>query len=203
MENAPLLAQYRRTVAEHYAAVRVADDSEMLWNAWRIKRDKLLHEHPLSALTDEQRSAFKGIPYWNYDSRWRIEVEIDTDVPDDIISGELPEGHFRYQRVGYAHFMEPDGALGRLTIFWILGYGGGIFIPFRDTTNSDKTYGAGRYLYDTIKGADLGITETHIVLDFNFAYHPSCAYNPAWACPLAPPENRLDFAVTAGEQLLP
>ena len=63
------------------------------------------------------------------------------------------------------------------------------------------TYGGGRYLYDTIKGADLGVDETSIVLDFNYAYHPSCAYDERWSCPLAPAENRLDFAVEAGERL--
>jgi uncharacterized protein (DUF1684 family) len=87
-----------------------------------------------------------------------------------------------------------------LSLFWISGYGGGVFVPFADATSRETTYGGGRYLLDTIKGADLGSTpEGEIILDFNFAYNPSCAYNPRWTCPLAPPENRLPFAVTAGE----
>jgi uncharacterized protein (DUF1684 family) len=88
-----------------------------------------------------------------------------------------------------------------LSLFWINGYGGGLFLPFGDTTNRQTTYGAGRYLYDTIKGADLGTSRTEVVLDFNFAYSPSCAYNPRWVCPLAPPENRLPFPVPAGEMI--
>ncbi|HEX2293734.1 MAG TPA: DUF1684 domain-containing protein, partial [Actinomycetota bacterium] len=80
------------------------------------------------------------------------------------------------------------------------GYGGGLFLPFRDATSGRSTYGAGRYLYDTIKGADLGAEDGRLVLDFNFAYNPSCAYDPRWACPLAPPSNRLDVAVEAGER---
>jgi uncharacterized protein (DUF1684 family) len=83
------------------------------------------------------------------------------------------------------------------------GYAGGLFIPFRDATNGAETYGAGRYLVDASKSADLGgdpVTGT-MILDFNFAFQPSCAFDPRWACPLAPPENRLDIAIRAGERL--
>ena len=73
-------------------------------------------------------------------------------------------------------------------------------MPFRDATNGRDTYGGGRYLYDSIKGADLGATLEVISLDFNFAYNPSCAYNDQWACPLAPSENWLDVEIRAGEK---
>jgi len=77
-----------------------------------------------------------------------------------------------------------------------------LFLPFRNATSGQKTYGGGRYLYDTIKGADLGIEAEEIGLDFNYDYNPSCAYNNTqWVCPLAPPENRLPFAVEAGEKV--
>ena len=90
---------------------------------------------------------------------------------------------------------------GELTFYWLLGYGGGVFLPFADATSGRDTYGAGRYLLDTIKGADLGSTpEGLTVLDFNFAYNPSCAYSPRYVCPLAPPANRLPMPVTAGER---
>ena len=90
-----------------------------------------------------------------------------------------------------------------LTIYWMAGYAGGLFLPFRDTTNGTTTYGAGRYLLDAAKSADLGGSADRgtLILDFNFAYHPSCAFDPRWSCPLAPPENRLDVAVEAGERL--
>jgi uncharacterized protein (DUF1684 family) len=80
-------------------------------------------------------------------------------------------------------------------------------VPFRDRTAGVSTYGAGRYLIDTVKGADLGgdvdLTTGvgSLVLDFNFAYHPSCAYDPAWVCPLAQPGNVLDVEVPVGESL--
>jgi uncharacterized protein (DUF1684 family) len=89
-----------------------------------------------------------------------------------------------------------------LDLYWLDAYGGGLFIPFRDATSGDESYGAGRYVLDTIKGADLGSTEDGLlVLDLNLAYQPSCSYDPRWTCPLAPPANRLDIAVRAGERL--
>ncbi|MDH5246403.1 MAG: DUF1684 domain-containing protein, partial [Betaproteobacteria bacterium] len=75
------------------------------------------------------------------------------------------------------------------------------WLPFSDATGGSETYGGGRYLYDTIKGADLGIDGSAIVLDFNFAYNPSCAYDARWSCPLSPSENRLPYAVPAGERM--
>jgi uncharacterized protein len=83
------------------------------------------------------------------------------------------------------------------------GYAGGLFIPFRDATNGGQTYGAGRYLVDAAKSADLGgdPARNSLIIDFNFAFQPSCAFDPRWACPLAPPENRLDLPVRAGERL--
>ena len=88
-------------------------------------------------------------------------------------------------------------------VMQIAVYGGGVFIPFRDGTSGSETYGAGRYLLDTVKGADLGGTGDRLVLDFNYAYHPSCAYDPRWSCPLAPRANWLTVPVRVGERLPP
>ncbi len=63
-----------------------------------------------------------------------------------------------------------------------------------------ESYGGGRYLLDTVKGADLGGTDGRLVVDFNYAYNPSCAYDPQWSCPLAPPANRLTVPILAGER---
>jgi uncharacterized protein (DUF1684 family) len=87
-----------------------------------------------------------------------------------------------------------------LDVYWLEGYGGGLFLPFADATSGSETYGAGRYLLDTVKGADLGSSEEELVLDFNFAYNPSCAYDPQWVCPLAPAANRLGVPVRTGER---
>src|SRR5204862_506924 len=83
------------------------------------------------------------------------------------------------------------GAARALELYWLVGYGGGVFCPFADATSSGSTYGGGRYLLDTVKGADLGGDDRQLVLDFNFAYNPSCSYDPRWVCLLTPPANRL------------
>ena len=121
------------------------------------------------------------------------------------ISMDLPVsagGTMAMRSIGHVEIPFPAGAR-RLGVFWMSGYAGGLFIPFRDATNGTETYGAGRYLLDAAKSADLGgdAIRRSLVLDFNFAFHPSCAFDPKWACPLAPPENRLDIPIQAGERL--
>lgn len=95
-----------------------------------------------------------------------------------------------------------------MTVFSLVGYGGGLFLPFRDATSSKETYGGGRYLFDTVKNTDglaleLTAGSPDIAIDFNFAYNPSCAYDARWACPLAPRENWLPVPVRAGEKVFP
>jgi uncharacterized protein (DUF1684 family) len=111
-------------------------------------------------------------------------------------------GTMALRRIGHVEIPFPGGTR-RLGVFWMSGYAGGLFIPFRDATNGSETYGAGRYLLDAAKSADLGGDPARgtLILDFNFAFHPSCAFDPKWACPLAPPENRLDLPIRAGERL--
>jgi uncharacterized protein (DUF1684 family) len=95
--------------------------------------------------------------------------------------------------------------LGSLDAWWLDSYGGGLFVPVKDGLAGTRTYGAGRYLLDTVKGSDLGgdldpaTGRGSLVVDLNFAYNPSCAYDPAWMCPLAPPGNTLADPVPAGE----
>lgn len=108
-----------------------------------------------------------------------------------------------FRRIGSVEIPFPGHGRRVLSIFWMEGYAGGLFLPFRDATSGAATYAAGRYVLDTAKGADLGGDPARgsLILDFNFAYQPSCAFDPRWACPLAPPENRLDLAVRAGERI--
>jgi uncharacterized protein (DUF1684 family) len=196
------LAHWRRSVAEMYAAIRQAPPAlqPRAWEVFVAARDSLFGSHPQSPLTPEQRSHFLSLEYYAYDPTWRTIGTLDTNVEQETLSVELPaDGLFHYTRVARICFTvrEQEAELG---VFWIEGYGGGLFLPFRDETSGQETYGGGRYLYDTIKGADLGAERTELVLDFNYAYNPSCAYNAQWVCPLSPPENRLPFAVEAGEK---
>ena len=196
------LAEWRRTVSEMYTAVREAPEAGRLiaWQDWRARRNDLFKHHVQSPLDDGQRMGFQSLPYFSYDSTWRVEGTIDREVEKETFRVQLAaDGVFSFTRIAQAHFTV-NGHPGMLNLFWIEGYGGGLFLPFKDATNSQTTYGGGRYLYDTIKGADLGVFEQSTVLDFNFAYNPSCAYHPRWVCPLSPPENTLPFAIEAGEQ---
>jgi uncharacterized protein (DUF1684 family) len=107
-----------------------------------------------------------------------------------------------FDRVGWLEIPFASG-VRRLVLFWLPEYAGGFFLPFRDATNGAATYGGGRYLIDSAKGADLGGDPARgtVIVDFNFAYHPSCAFDPRWSCPLSPPENRIEIEVRAGEFL--
>jgi hypothetical protein len=193
------LLDWKRRVFALYAAARAAGDAGTAWHAWRDGRDALFRGHPQSPLPPEARESFPGLRYFDYDPAFRVPGELlrgDDELRDVTASdGET----VRFRRFGAVRF-ELAGRPAELSLYWLEGYGGGVFLPFADATAGGETYGGGRYLLDTVKGADLGEADGRLVLDFNFAYNPSCAYDPRWACPLSPPENRLDTAVRAGEQ---
>ena len=196
------LLDWRRHVAAMYADVRasVAEDPAGTLVRFRAERDRLFREHPDSPLAPEAREAFRGVPYWPHDPAMRFETAVEPVVeappPAPVTATSLSGETFRLERIGRVRL-----PIGDLDVFWTASYGGGVFLPFRDATSGTETYGAGRYLLDTIKGADLGGSGDRLILDFNYAYHPSCAYDPRWSCPLAPPSNRLEVQVRAGERL--
>jgi uncharacterized protein (DUF1684 family) len=197
------LLDYRRRVAELYQAIRKqGTDTAEAHAVFRQARDELFREHPQSPLDEDQKAAFGGLRYYSYDPGFRVLAEVDSAVEPRVYQLDIgSDGQLPMQQFAQVSFDLPTGS-GTLALYWIKGYGGGVFLPFRDETNNRETYGGGRYLFDTIKGADLGAGDGWITLDFNYAYHPSCYYNPRWVCPLAPPQNRLDFAVHAGEMLM-
>ena len=195
------LLDYRRRVADLYAQVRDSSLDEVArWQQFRAARERLFRTHPQSPIPSEQQGQFQGLDYFAYDPALRFVLPLDLDVELQTFTLELREdGPVRMRRFGRIHFTL-DGQPVRLSLFWIMGYGGGLFLPFRDRTSSHETYGGGRYLLDTIKHADLGQQGDRLVIDFNYAYNPSCAYNARWHCPLAPVENQLPVAVRAGEK---
>lgn len=194
------LLDYRRQVNELYGRIRRAEDVVSAWQQFRETRDALFRSHPESPLDSDTKSRFDHLEYYGYDPSYRVTAPINPDVePFDITYDLGSDGRFHCTRFGQVNFTLPTGD-AVLNLYWINGYGGGLFLPFGDATNRQTTYGGGRYLYDTIKGADMGSQNRELVLDFNFAYNPSCAYNPRWTCPLAPPGNRLTVPVLAGER---
>lgn len=192
------LVDYRRRVAESYARVRRSDPGEATWLRWRAERDDLFATHPQSPIED--RGGFAALPYFDYDPRWRTVARLIPGSSEEVEIGNSGAGSTRFISIGQLEF-EVDGYQASLTALWLDTYGGGLFVPFRDATNSGTTYGGGRYLLDTVKGADLGHVGDRVVLDFNYAYHPSCVHSDRWSCPLAAPGSTLDLAVTAGERL--
>ncbi|MBE0690747.1 MAG: DUF1684 domain-containing protein [Anaerolineae bacterium] len=193
------LLDYRRYVGDLYRRIREASSPDQAWQDFRHTRDDLFRAHPLSPLDTDQKRTFSGLRYFEYDPAYRVLATVDTHVEPVVVDYDLgDDGHFECRRFGQVRLILPVGE-AILSLYWIEGYGGGVFLPFGDTTNREMTYGGGRYLLDTIKGADLGMSGAQIVLDLNFAYNPSCAYNPRWVCPLAPPDNRLPIPIHAGE----
>jgi uncharacterized protein len=193
------LLDWRRRVAALYAAARAARDPEQGWRTWRDGRDELFAGHPDSPLDEEARRSFAGLPFAPYDPALRFDAVLGPAEPHRLEVPTATDGVVPFDRIGT---VELDGS-GRLDVCWLGSYGGGVFVPLRDGSAGRTTYGGGRYLIDTVKGADLGGDGGRLVVDLNFAYHPSCTYDPRWSCPLAPEGNRLAAPVAAGEQLPP
>jgi uncharacterized protein len=224
------LADWRRRIFGLYGEVRelAATDPARAWNHWRATREQLYRGHPSSPVPETARGAFTG-RYFGYDPGLRFELAV---VVAGAASGHSPasansptSGHspasdhsaasgsagllpisvgraMAFDRIGYLD-VPFDSGVRRLTLFWLPEYAGGLFLPFRDGTNGTSTYGGGRYLLDSAKGADLGGDPAAgtVVVDFNFAFQPSCAFDPRWSCPLSPPDNRLDVPIAAGERV--
>jgi uncharacterized protein (DUF1684 family) len=192
-------------VAELYAGVRAlaSIDPESAWREYRAARARLLKSHPQTPLNAKQREQFEALDYYDYDPTWRLHGTFLGHADGQTRQIDLREdGLFSHTTVGVVRFEAPGGD-AELQLYWVEGYGGGLFLPFADRTNSSATYAGGRYLLDGIKGADLGSDADRLILDFNFAYNPSCAYDERWVCPLPQPENKLPFEVPVGEKDFP
>jgi uncharacterized protein (DUF1684 family) len=219
------LADWRRTMGSLYADVRrlATTDPAAALDHWRATRERLYREHPQSPVPADRRASFRA-RHFDHDPALRFELAVeplgdpstatgsttfggvlDFEAAPGSLAIDLPVsagGAMAFRRFGAVTIPLPGGSR-RLELYWMEGYAGGLFLPFRDATNGTDTYGAGRYLLDAAKSADLGgdrVAGT-LVIDFNFAYQPSCAFDPKWACPLAPPTNRLDLPIRAGERL--
>jgi uncharacterized protein (DUF1684 family) len=190
------LLDWKRRIFELYAEVRSASDPAEVWARWRDVRDELYGTHPQTPVAPAARASFGGVGYFAYDPELRFLAEVEAAEPRPLEIAGSSGSVTRFTRFGVARF-----ELGELELYWLEAYGGGVFLPFGDATNGRETYGAGRYLLDTVKGADLGMLDGRLVLDFNFAFNPSCAHDPRWACPLTPPANKLGVEIRAGERL--
>ncbi|HVS66966.1 MAG TPA: DUF1684 domain-containing protein [Mycobacteriales bacterium] len=183
------LLDWRRCVAALYAAVRAESDPSRAHHLWCDGRRQLFRDHPESP---DRGADIRVAPY---DGAWRFDVTVEAADPLRIEIATATDGVVPFERIGRVT-LPP---IGGLDVWWLASYGGGVWLPLRDA--NPATYGGGRYVLDTVKGADLGGAAGRLVVDLNFAYHPSCAYDEAWACPLAPEGNRTDVVVPVGELL--
>ena len=189
------LLDWKRHVSELYARVRREPEPVAAWELWRRERERLFREHPQSPVPADERASYTGPHVFDYDPAWRLSAAVKSVAEQSFDLPSSDGGTMTMRRFAVAR---AEGV--ELELYWLEAYGGGMFVPFADATSGDETYGAGRYVLDTVKGADLGTSEGRLVLDFNFAYQPSCSYDSSWTCPLAPPANRLDVSIRAGER---
>ena len=195
MEELTLL-DWKRRIFDLYAEIRRDPEPEHAWWRWRATRDKLFGSHPQTPIPAGEQ--FEALPYFDYDPALRVLAAVEPAAHERRDIDTSGDHALSFTRFARAHF-PLAGEDRSLDLYWLDGYGGGVYLCFADETSGSETYGAGRYLLDTVKGADLGTEGDRLVLDFNLAFNPSCAYDPRWVCPLAPPANRLPVPVRAGE----
>lgn len=194
------LADWRRRVNDIYSVVRMAETPQSAWRFWHFARSALFRDHPMSPVSAAAKSQYLEIEVFDYDPEFRFSVDLEPVDAGAITFNLADEGIMQASVIAETSGLK--NALGsELTVYWIGGYGGGLFIPFKDASCGEETYGGGRYIVDAIKGADLGLDEAgKLILDFNFAYNPSCALSDAYICPLSPEQNRLSGKILAGEK---
>jgi len=200
------IADWRRRVFGLYSGVRQLSvrNPAAGHELWRSGRDELFAGHPSSPLLPDDRAVFTGLTVAAYDPDWRFEVEVHRAAEPLRMSVETgTDGVVPFDLVGTVRLPY----IGSLDVWRLASYGGGLFLPLKDALagKSGGTYGGGRYLLDTIKGADLGpgVDDDSLILDFNFAYNPSCAYDPMWACPLPQAGNVVTAEIPVGELYTP
>ena len=200
VQNLIDLVDWRRRVGDLY---RIGGPDAV--HEFRRRRDELFKTHPQSPVQLDERATFTGLKYFEPDPAYRVRALLEEGPNDElVIETGGADGAIHFRRAARLTF-ELMGQQLALTVLSLQQYGGGLFVPFKDTTSGRETYGGGRYLFDTAKNTDGLVLELRtgsadVVVDFNYAYNPSCVYSPLWACPLAPPENKLRIAIQAGEQ---
>lgn len=160
---------------------------------FRKTKDKFFATSHHSPLTPRQRTNFKGLIYFDENASFRCEAEVEEFEEKKLVEMQTSTGDVApYTRWGKVSFVV-NGESAELTLFGD-GIGDTFFVPFADVTTGTYTYDAGRYL--EVQPLPCG----KMLVDFNIAYNPYCAYNEKWSCPLTPLENRLRVSICAGEK---
>ncbi len=213
------LYDWRQRVAQMYreraAGWRSGEEETAILARFRNTRAALFARHPQSPLSEAAQRGFSGLSYFPHNPALKLVATLEPDssgAPIAFDNGSeamllYPAARLRFSVAGMP---------AQLTVYWVAAYGGGLLLPFRDATCPAESYGGGRYLFDTVKGSDFlrlngdatapldamrrpGYAGGQVIVDFNYAYNPSCAYDIRWVCPLAPRENWLPLPIRAGE----
>jgi uncharacterized protein (DUF1684 family) len=179
--NKPTAEQKSEPAPDTYVAAIEAE---------RAEKDYYLRRDPYSPIEDRQ--SFTGLNYYPPDPAFRFTLALNPVEPEPLTFQTSTGDERVYQRIGTVEF-EVEDQSAQLAIYKSEDYDE-LFLPFRDATSGVETYGAGRYL----EPVELGSGE--LLVDFNLAYNPYCAYSEAFSCPLPPVENCLKVAIRAGEK---
>jgi len=164
---------------------------------FRAEKDHFFAHDHRAPLTHQQQHGFDGLKYFPENQQLVIRTRVDRKVEPGVVRMATTNGKEQvYRRFGIVHF-QVDGVDAQVMLFAAEGaHSHDLFLPFRDATSGNESYGAGRYIELHAHGDD-------VVIDFNYAYNPNCAYNPEWDCPLPPAENWLKVPIRAGEKAFP
>ena len=172
----------------------------------RERKDEYFGGDPHSPIPPDEREAFDGLDYYPPDEDYRFVLPLDEhDEKEEVTVGTSTDGEQTYLRWGEFSF-EVDGEGTSLQAYKSDPDDDRLWVPFRDATSGEATYGAGRYLdlepehHRVGSGGEGGGDTEEWVLDFNQAYNPTCAYSDRYECPLPPTENWLDVPIEAGEK---
>ena len=162
---------------------------------FRASKDEAFRGHH-SPLAEEQQAKFAGLVYYDEDPDFAYILDPEPFPEQETLEMQTSTGdtasYLRWARISF----EVGSEKAQLTVFKSPD-SSEIFLPFQDANAGGETYGAGRYL------EALEHPSGKLLVDFNYAYNPNCAYNESWSCPIPPFENRLSVAITAGEKTFP
>lgn len=154
-----------------------------------------------SPLMKDKIQDFEGLPFFSVNEKYRVTAKFEKLPPELLVSLKTSDKRLRdYERFAIATF-ELEGKQFQLTLFRSTakvitrGYENSLFLPFTDQSNGKETYGGGRYI-----DVEIPLGDT-IVIDFNKAYNPYCAYSDRYSCPIPPQENDLQISILSGVKI--
>jgi uncharacterized protein (DUF1684 family) len=166
---------------------------------FRKEINKQYGDEDKSPLKEADRANFKKLEFYDIDSEFAVQAKLDWFEKDSVFEMKTTTARLaKYRRSGVATFILDGNELELVFYQNVKGaanplYKDYYFLPFKDNTNGEESYGGGRYI-DLI--IDEGSADAQI--NFNVAYNPYCAYNDRYSCPIVPSENYINIEIKAG-----